>query len=139
VEWKHALTAVLTVRCGLSVEGGYVGNAVVLKPPENEADGRDVYRLEIARAIILGMVECWQPTWATWSSIDLYDKQGDDRLPVVVGWATYVAKPYGVDVSALPDGTSCTALDSGTLVIAGDPGSRPSKRTLRAIRRSIKP
>jgi hypothetical protein len=135
--WNGDRTAAgLTVSCGAGSRT--VGNAVVVKPPDVDGAGLDVYQPGIARKVIEGMVECWGPEWATWSSVEMYDRQGAGQVGVVVGWMTYVGSRYRVSAAALPAGVEAEPSGDGTLLTLGEPGKPiPSPRllaTLGAIR-----
>lgn len=77
-----------------------LGNSFRLGLPPAAGDGGELYEPAVARSIMLALVDSWDPDFATWQSMELYNAQNREALwnPQVwtsrepkIGWLTYLA------------------------------------------------
>lgn len=134
--WNGAANAAgLTVCCGVYSEVKGVGNLLVMDLPSADGDAGRLFTRATARALVEAVVECWEPTWVTWTSDDLADAQ--PRGVGTVGWMTYLADPLVRRLEAPLDGYDTEQLDSGVLVTLADDATVVSADDVHRLRAAL--
>lgn len=105
--------------CGADPDTPRIPNNCLVNLPALGESSRGLYGRGVAMEIILALIASWEPDWATFSSHELRELQGDwQSTRRVAGWATYVADRSVFDVQ-LPDGVQVEDAGQGLLVTAG--------------------
>jgi len=125
----------LSVGCGSYSEVKGLGNSLVVDLPSPDGDAGRLFTRATARALVEAVVECWEPTWVTWTSHDLADAQ--PRGVGRVGWMTYLADPLVRRLEAPLDGYDTKQLDSGVLVTLADDATVVSADDVHRLRAAL--
>jgi hypothetical protein len=129
-------TIVLRVRCG--VRSKWLANAVSMELPSLDSSAAgELYRLDVARHVVIGLAECWEPEWATLTSHSLRRAQRAPPRTPVVGWMTYLERPRSVNADALPEGVWTEEIGAGTLITIGSDARAVTQSMVVAVRDSL--
>ncbi|HEX7657836.1 MAG TPA: Imm52 family immunity protein [Pseudonocardiaceae bacterium] len=131
------IEAGFNVRCGATSTRSVTSNRVVLHLPKAEGEALRLYRRDAALAVVRATVTTWQPSSCMWASGSLLDAQGKQSGEVIVGWATYVVDPSGVQVDRLPAGVTTEPLNGGLLITADGDADSASEATVLAVRDAL--
>jgi hypothetical protein len=105
----------LSIRCGISAPG--MSNSVVVNlPPPSERSAK-LYDRATASAVLMILVEAWDPDWATMTSNSLREAQGAGAGRPVLGWLTYLSANRGRP-PALSAPFSVEPVEKGAIVVA---------------------
>lgn len=131
--WKNGQcddsSAQLTIACDIT--STQIGNHVIIRLPDRAAAGH-LFTFPVARQIMLALISCWEPEWATWVNIDLAKRQGRHASERVAGWATYINDRAQLHRDLLPSSVVEETVAAGTLVIVdGAPDAVPLAEVLK--------
>ncbi|MGK5533677.1 Imm52 family immunity protein [Streptomyces sp. URMC 129] len=115
---RDPLAVSLSTTCGAHPATNSVMNYFTLTLPEPLEAATELYEPDVARAVFRAVVEAWSPTWATYASYAMRERQRTAPGQPVGGWLTYLDGKLGSSTQNRPE-VSVEPFASGVLVTAG--------------------
>jgi hypothetical protein len=132
--------AAISIGCGKSRQVPGVSNAVVINLPPPSERSAEIYSREGAMAVLLALVESWDPDWATVASDSLRDLRAAPAGSPVLGWLTYLSRRRGTVPAGLPAPFDATPVGtSGSIVSVSEEPPPPDSQLILALERHLGP